>query len=189
LKASTGPERRPRRGCSRRIWRRATSPQSNSPNQPTALSGGEGPEALARQRELFTLDRRDHVKRKIEPLLAFVRAHAGFLLVQSRYYLSAPAYQAAELDDSELNTLLAEQRAFAPPPDLFIVLDLPVDSAIERIAKRGESDLYEKQPRLEMVRRRYEMLRELEPTPQVWIDATAPIEVVREQVRDSVLAR
>ena len=149
----------------------------------SALVDGAG---LARQRELFTLDRRDQVERKIGPLLRFMNGHGGFMLISSRYYLSAPAYQADGEDEAELVAILAEQRAFAPAPDLFVVLDLPVQEAIARIETTRVADAFETVDRLDRVRRRYATLRRLDTAPQIWIDALAPIGEVHRRVLDAV---
>ena len=142
---------------------------------------------LRHQRDLFTRDRRDHVLRKIRPLRHFVDANPGFMLVQNRYYLSAPAYQADCDSLDELASMLDEQRAFAPAPDVFLVLDVPIGVALERLAKRGGSDCLESRDRLEKAKARYETLRTIDPTPQAWIDADAPEAVVAERVRRAIL--
>ena len=94
----------------------------------TARSG----ERLAPAEELrcFVEDRREHVRAVIEPGLA-----AGRTVLTDRYYLSTVAYQGARgLDPARL---LAEAEAEFPAPDLALLLDLPPDIGLERIAARG----------------------------------------------------
>ncbi len=83
--------------------------------------------------QLFMADRREHVDRLLKPALA-----AGRIVITDRYYYSSVAYQGAlGLDPARI---LAEHEAFAPPPDLVVILDLPVSQALARIAhKRREA--------------------------------------------------
>lgn len=94
----------------------------------------EGRAALAPEDELtlFLQDRRVHVSTLIEPALA-----AGRVVVLDRYYLSTMAYQGAlGLDPAEIQWL---NEAFAPPPDLALILTLPVPEALARI-RAGRAD-------------------------------------------------
>ena len=106
------------------------------------------------QHELFTLDRREHIEKKIKPLLSFVEDNPSFILVQDRYYLSAPAYQARGED--EMRAKLIEQQAFAPKPDIVFLINIPVDIAAQRMAERGKVvTLFESAEALQEVRERY----------------------------------
>lgn len=86
------------------------------------------------ERRLFTADRLEHVKDRINPLLGLIEAGAPFVILQDRYYLSAPAYQSRTV--SELLPLLHEQQALAPRPDLVILLDVPAETAVQRVVER-----------------------------------------------------
>lgn len=106
------------------------------------------------QHELFTLDRREHVEKKIKPLLSFIEDNPSFVLVQDRYYLSAPAYQATS--EAEMRARLKEQQAFAPKPDIVFLIDIPVEIAAQRMAERGKAaTLFESAEALQEVRERY----------------------------------
>lgn len=113
-------------------------------------------EALSRgdQIEMFTLDREDHVRCKVQPLLEFVARHSKFVIMQDRYYLSAPAYQASGED--EMMDLLRQQQIIAPRPDLVVLLDIPADTAIGRLntARRNKA-IFERIEVLERVRSNY----------------------------------
>ena len=62
----------------------------------------------------------------------------GGIVILDRYYFSSMAYQGARgIDPTEIRR---QNEAFAPQPDLLVILDLDVDVALKRIA-------------LEMVRR------------------------------------
>ncbi len=129
------------------------------------------------QIRLFTLDREEHVERKIRPLLAFVEQHTSFLIVQDRCYLSAPAYQAD--GEAAMIELLRSQQAIAPKPDIVFLIDLPVEVALQRIVKSGKSPvLFENPETLERVRRNYLYLAEEGSERIEVVDGNAPSEVV-----------
>lgn len=85
----------------------------------------------------FINDRKEHVETLIQPALA-----RGALVVVDRYYYSTVAYQGARGLDPQ--ALLAKNRAFAPIPDLVVLVDVDPKAALERIAARGQGqDLFE----------------------------------------------
>ena len=94
----------------------------------------------------FMADRKEHVETLIRPALA-----RGALVVIDRYYYSTVAYQGARgLDPKEL---LQKNRAFAPVPDLVVLVDVDPKAALERIASRGQgTDLFENLAALTKVR-------------------------------------
>jgi len=137
--------------------------------------------SVERQRELFTLDRREHVRHKIKPLLRFVRENGSFVIVQDRSYLSAPAYQAE--DEDTMRTLLREQQAFAPKPDIVFLLDLPEKVAIDRLTKRRRlKDLFDEPNFLEKARQRYLFLASEGSERVEVLDGAATPEQISERV-------
>ena len=109
---------------------------------------------MARQIELFTKDREEHVRKKIQPLLRFVQTHGSFIVIQDRCYLSAPAYQA--VGKGSMISLLRAQQELAPTPDIIFMLDVPVNEALERHARSGATaTLFERKDILERVRNNY----------------------------------
>jgi dTMP kinase len=81
---------------------------------------------------LFVQDRREHVEQVLKPAL-----REGKVVILDRYYFSTMAYQGALGIDT--GRILRENEAFAPRPDLLIVLDLTPEEAVSRIEKkRGE---------------------------------------------------
>jgi dTMP kinase len=102
---------------------------------------------VSRQRELelFVLDRRQHVTECILPSL-----EQGRIVLTDRYYFSTAAYQGA--GGSDANAIFAAN-AFAPEPDLVLLLTLPVDEGVARIRDlRGETlNDFEQQEQLEKV--------------------------------------
>jgi len=114
----------------------------------TALRQAALTKRLAPEQELELLlkDRRAHVDAVIAPALA-----RGEWVILDRYYFSTIAYQgAAGLD---LAMLQAVNEAFAPPPDVLLLLDLPVAESLKRIKARGAaSDEFERPSTLKHVR-------------------------------------
>lgn len=89
---------------------------------------------LAPQDELeyFLNDRREHAETLISPSLA-----AGKTVILDRYYFSNMAYQGSRgISPEEIRRANEE---FAPRPDHLIILDLPVEKALERIGARGDA--------------------------------------------------
>lgn len=94
----------------------------------------------------FINDRKEHVETLINPALA-----RGALVVVDRYYYSTVAYQGARGLDPQ--ALLAKNRAFAPIPDLVVLVDVDPKAALERIHARGQGqDLFENLGALTKVR-------------------------------------
>jgi len=85
-------------------------------------------DTVSRQQELelFLADRREHVAGVIAPALAL-----GKVIVTDRYYFSTAAYQGAAGFDPE--SILLQNEAFAPVPDLVILLELQPEQAVIRI--------------------------------------------------------
>jgi dTMP kinase len=79
--------------------------------------------------ELFKQDRRQNVEENILPGL-----RDGRVVLLDRYYISTMAYQGALGMDPEF--IREANEAFAPRPDLVVLVDLPVDVALARIRGR-----------------------------------------------------
>jgi dTMP kinase len=78
--------------------------------------------------ELFLKDRREHVENLIKPAL-----RRGRLVLTDRYFLSTAAYQGAA--GMNVEEILKINEAFAPLPDLAIIIDLPPAESVRRIEK------------------------------------------------------
>jgi dTMP kinase len=95
-------------------------------------SAASGRLSAAAELEYFLNDRRQHVNELIAPALA-----AGKVVILDRYYFSTMAYQGARgYDPAEIRRL---NEAFAPVPDLLLIIDLDVDTALGRIGARGDT--------------------------------------------------
>jgi dTMP kinase len=95
----------------------------------SAKTGRLSPEG---ELELFVKDRHEHVANVIAPALA-----RGEVVILDRYYFSNAAYQGARgLDPA---AIIAANEAFAPVPDLVLLLDVDPASGHSRIGARGSS--------------------------------------------------
>lgn len=87
--------------------------------------------SLSDELELFLKDRAEHVATLIRPALA-----RGEIVILDRYYLSTAAYQGARgADPAEI---VARNEAFAPVPDLVLLLDIDPLGGTGRILHRGD---------------------------------------------------
>lgn len=94
----------------------------------------EGREGVSAEEEiaLFVADRKEHLRDLVLPSL-----EAGKVVILDRYYYSTMAYQGAKGADPA--AIEREHRSFAPEPDLLIILELDVPTALERVqASRGD---------------------------------------------------
>ncbi|MES2476429.1 MAG: dTMP kinase [Verrucomicrobiota bacterium] len=125
--------------------------------------------------EYFLNDRRQHVEEVIAPSLA-----AGKVVILDRYYFSTMAYQGARgFDPVEIRR---KNEAFAPVPDLLLIMDLDVDAALGRIGARGDTaNEFEKRENLERCREIFLSLRD-EPFVRV-IDTDGTLDEVSERIR------
>ena len=97
----------------------------------------------------------------------------------NRYYFSTMAYQGARGIDT--TTIRKENESFAPKPDLLIVLDLDVDTALQRIGVRdGEANEFEKRESLNFCRELFLSLRQQDGAHI--IDANTSIKEVQEKL-------
>jgi dTMP kinase len=87
--------------------------------------------------ETFIKDRKEHVSTVIEPAL-----REGKTVIVDRYYFSNMAYQGARgFDPMEL---MRQNEAFAPEPDLLVLMDLSPEAGLQRIRTRGDrANLFE----------------------------------------------
>lgn len=108
--------------------------------------------SLEEELELFLKDRREHVETLIRPSL-----EQGAVVLLDRYYFSSVAYQGARGADPQ--EVLERNEAFAPPPDLMLLLDCDPRVSLERVRGRGNPDAFEKLEALEAVRALFLSLR------------------------------
>ena len=134
--------------------------------------------APSQELDLFLQDRYYDVVAHIGPALA-----ARQLVLMDRYYFSTIAYQGALGIDPEHIRRLNE--AFAPVPDLVLLLMVPAAQALERIRQaRGQTDdVFEREEHLSKVNGIYCALTGSYIRP---IDANQPVEVVTAAMRQKI---
>lgn len=143
---------------------------------------------LEDQHALFTRDRRDHVRSKIQPLLASAATNPAFMILQSRSYLSAAAYQSDSDDPSVLAAIIEGQERIAPAPDVILLLDLPVETALARLRGRRRLDMFEEVEKLRRARQRYLQISQFR-SQCVLIEAGDEPAAVASRIRDVIASR
>jgi len=126
--------------------------------------------------EWFLQDRREDVEHNMQPALA-----RGQIVVLDRYYFSTIAYQGAlQLDPEEIRV---RNEAFAPPPDLLFLLELPAEQGLQRVRQRGALSHFERLDYLERVAAIFAAMRFPYLTR---IDASAALTTVQERIWQDV---
>jgi dTMP kinase len=87
--------------------------------------------SLEEEIEAFIRDRKEHVENCINPALK-----EGQIVIVDRYYFSNMAYQGARGHDPE--DIRLRNEAFAPEPDLLVILDVEPKIGLQRIKTRGD---------------------------------------------------
>lgn len=135
------------------------------------------PEAL---QLLFISDRRNHFKKVIEPAL-----EEGKMVVSNRYYPVNVAFSTEEWRDKflKINQMVVDK------PDLVIVIDVPAEMALERMAKRGEADIFDKLEIMERNRQGYIWYSKNSGDECVFVDGTGTKEEVFTKIIDELKRR
>jgi dTMP kinase len=154
------------------------------------LSGAAKPFGPEAEAMLFAAARDDHVRCTIEPALA-----AGKWVVCDRFADSTRVYQGVvgEVDQRLIRGL--ERVCIGDlKPDLTLVLDVPVEVAMERTALRrggSKADRFEAESTEfhDRLRDAFRMVAAGEPQRCAMIDASAAKKVVAKQIWDTVSVR
>jgi dTMP kinase len=154
------------------------------------LSGAAKPLGPDAEAMLFAAAREDHVRCTIEPALA-----AGKWVICDRFVDSTRVYQGA-LGHVDPRLIKGLERVSIGDlaPDLTLVLDVPVDVALERLAaRRGDAapDRFEAEDTAfhEKLRQAFLALAADEPRRCVVVDAGAPRVEVGKAIWDAVQSR
>lgn len=130
---------------------------------------------------LYSADRYEHLYGKggICEMLS-----NGYLVISDRYFYSSFAYQMLDADYGFIKNLNPY-----PAPEHLIFIDPPVDTCLERIAKRsGKRELFEKKDLLLRVRENY--LRSFEDLDEgvdfIHVDGVLDIEGTRDRIFDAL---
>lgn len=129
--------------------------------------------------QLFHEDRKEHVAKVVQPALA-----SGAVVIQDRSYFSTVAYQSLRGLDGAW--ILKESESVAPKPDVLLVVDVPVETALERISKsRGTPrDDFERADALRKIRETF-----LGFEGAVVIDGLGAIKTVEEHALRAILPK
>lgn len=98
---------------------------------------------------LFAADRLDHLAREVEPHLK-----SGAQVISDRYLLSSLVYQSLHCRPEWIQAINSEAIA----PHITFLIDLPVDMAMERLARRSlfaKTEIYETEDQLTRLRDLY----------------------------------
>jgi dTMP kinase len=126
---------------------------------------------------LFAADRRDHLTREIEPALA-----AGHDVVSDRYLMSSIAYQSEEAQRDWVLGLARDVR----PPDVTLLLDVPVAVAAARRRAAGRStERYDEDGFQARVAESYRRLATADPSVVI-LDGTPSVDEVARAVAAAV---
>ena len=123
---------------------------------------------------LFSADRAEHLKNKIEPALK-----SGQIVITDRYFFSTIAYGALAILDMDWLKALSKHFRI---PDITFLFKLDPKICIERIQGRGSSfELFENHEKLKAIRETYEKIAQEYPNFYV-IDADRSIEEISEEI-------
>lgn len=144
-----------------------------------------GRDTVTKEEELalFHDDREQHVRTLVRPSL-----ESGAWVVQDRSFYSTVAYQGERGFDRA--TLLEQERAIADEPDLLLIVDVPAETAVERIrtARAAAADDFERLETLQRIRRVFLDLPRGLPHARV-LDGTSPKEALLERAMDMISER
>lgn len=146
--------------------------------------GGMGEDA---ELLLMFAARAEHLRERIRPALA-----RGAWVLSHRFTDSSYAYQGGGRGIAHQRIAALEdwvQGGFRP--DLTVVLDLDVDTALQRVGKRGERDRFESETRGFFQRTRETFLARatLDPDRYLVVDAGQPVEAVWSCLQAGLRAR
>lgn len=124
----------------------------------------------------FIEDRRWNVNTNILPNL-----ERGRSVIVDRYYYSSACYQGAR-GGMDMFEIIALNEAFAPRPDMTLIIDVDVDTALGRIRRNRDIEvkLFEKREYLQKVRSNYLRLQGLEHIH--FIDGTGYLQTVFDSI-------
>src|SRR5438105_15812773 len=106
-------------------------PTSGKYGQLIRNSASRGRLSVEEEIDILLKDRREHVDQVIQPALDQEK-----IVILDRYYFSTAAYQGAHGADPEI--ILSWNEAFAPQPDLLIILDVSPQTGLQLILVRCE---------------------------------------------------
>ena len=126
-------------------------------------------------------DRHEHVLECLLPAL-----EQGQVAIVDRYYFSTMAYQGA-LGHKPWPTIQEENEAFAPRPDLLVLLELPVAQSLARIQARQETEGPDAFEEAENLRRCAKIFAQIQGEYVLRLDATLSKESLHAHIMSRVV--
>lgn len=158
---------------------RSKEPTNGPWGQRLRQSAEHGRMSAADELAAFLADRLEHVEQVIEPALV-----AGQVVIVDRYYFSTAAYQGAREGGGDPAEILRLNEAFAPQPDLLVLLRVPVETGLARIATRGDrANLFEQ---AEALARSAAIFDGIERPYALRVDGTFAIDAISDAVLEHV---
>jgi dTMP kinase len=102
--------------------------------------------------ELFVSDRKDHLKKNVEPFLRTVNGHELNIVICDRYYYSTVAFQGAQGMDIKM---LVKKNSKFRKPDLALILDVKPEIALKRISNRKNKEKFEQLEFMRKIRKNF----------------------------------
>nr|VFK42553.1 MAG: dTMP kinase [Candidatus Kentron sp. SD]VFK48525.1 MAG: dTMP kinase [Candidatus Kentron sp. SD] len=132
---------------------RSKEPTNGEWGQKVRMSARHGRMPIKEELNAFLMDRHYHIDKIISPAL-----RAGKIVILDRYYYSTICYQSARgVDIEDLHSIVTSNIIV---PDVSFILDVDVDIAQSRIAKRsGHTNSFEDPHELRKVRVNYQRIR------------------------------
>lgn len=141
---------------------------------------------------LFSADREIHHEELVIPSLK-----AGKVVISDRCFWSAIPYglldRKSELDENTIEYMLAAQSILSMyhqfvVPDYTFYLDIPLDTAMQRIDKTNEvREIYEDKEKLNKTIKGYQWLLQEFPKEFIVVDAMKPVAGVTEEIIKKVI--
>jgi len=135
---------------------------------------------------LFAADRADHLLNETDGI--YHKIKNGINVITDRYYFSSYAYQGVDMDIDWVISVNAVSYNILRP-DVTIFLDIPVETAMQRIKSRQlQTELFEREERLRLTREKYfEAFDKLKDVENVAIiDADADTDTVADKIWEEV---
>jgi len=129
---------------------------------------------------LFVSDRRNHFVNVIKPAL-----EEGKIVIGNRYYPVNVAFSTEEWREKflKINQMVVDK------PDLVFIIDVPAQVALERMAKRGDHDIFDKLEIMERNRQGYKWYMENSGDECVLIDGIKSIEEVHQDILEKLKSK
>lgn len=132
------------------VWLREPTNDTEWGRKIRELAATEESIPVEEELNYFVMDRKYDVENNIIPAL-----NSGKNVILDRYFYSNACYQGAR--DLDIDEILRINREFSPEPDLAILVDVTVETALDRISRNRteEALLFEQEDYLKKVRKNY----------------------------------